>query len=647
MPKFVKPARRLAIIASMAALVLAGAVTAPAAAEVALGATFVDGSDLVVKLAAGETFSVTLDVINGSAAPATFTVSFLDLQGPTGGAVPITPAPSATGVLAVSPATAPADIWKQSVTLTSDGALGVYTGEFVVTGSDGSFDRRNLNLTVVPAPAPFAVSQGFNEPMPSITLSVERSSWIGNESKPAPDVFFPVDPAIAPRMLPGSLINENGERAELSIGNNNYVTITANGPGAYQGVLGRESVGAESGRVTLATITLNVRDDWWATLVLLILALVAGAALEWFATDAVPKASLRLRLSQLRDAAEKATAAHEAWIESFRHWPGPAGSPRITGEGGNGRDPSGVITEITPYLTDAAGRAITDFNALGTLDARTKRWAADGAEYQKLVAGEEAFEALLRARQDLATNWRAFVTEMAEAQAHRDGRPTLDELAQGSDTRRAVREALTAEIIAFPAELERRRKLVEDAIATVGTLRDLGDSLRTIHYWMPDTSTHKLALDTLWTNLAAMPNPATDVEILRKAARELLEQVIKERRKLRTVDDDSSAEAARLGAIEIAGRRTPTEVPAVASVVETPRDARRRQWVINAAFGILILGVALVSGLATQYYGKPTFGSTSDYLGVVMWGFGGVAVGGLLKNLGSLGNLLGRAGGAR
>ena len=49
--------------------------------------------------------------------------------------------------------------------------------------------------------------------------------------------------------------------------------------------------------------------------VLLVLALIAGAWLEWFATDAVPKASLRLRLAQLRNAAEKATTAHEAWIE--------------------------------------------------------------------------------------------------------------------------------------------------------------------------------------------------------------------------------------------------------------------------------------------------------------------------------------------
>lgn len=626
----------------MAALVLAGGVAAPASAEVALGATFVDGSDLVVELTAGETFTVNLDVINGSTAAARFTLSVLDLQAPQAGAVPIAPAPAATGLIAVSPSTPGGGIWQQAVTLTSNGPVGAYSGQFVVTGSDGSFDSRGLQLTVVPVPAPFAVSQGFNEPMPSITLSIERSSWIGNEAKPAPDVFFPVDPAIAPRVLPGSLINEIGERAEVSIGNNNYVTITAHGPGAYKGVLGRTNVGGTPDRVALADITLNVHDDWWAALILLVFALIAGAFLEWFATDAVPKASLRLRLAQLRDAAEKATAAHEAWIESFRHWPGPAGSPRVTGEGGNGRDPSGVITEITPYLVDAGRRAVKDFDALASLDARTRRWAADGTEYAKLVDAEAAFESLLRARQDVGLAWRAFVSEMAEAQAHRDGRPTLDELAQASDTRRAVREALSAEIIAFPAELERRRRLLEETLATVGTLRDLGDSLRTIHYWMPNTSTRKMDLDTLWTQLAAMPNPATDVELLRKAARELLELVIRERRKGRPADEDATAEIARLGAIEIAVRRPVAATPAVTTFTETPRDAQRRQWWINAAFGALIGGIALVTGLATLYYGHETFGSTSDYLGVVLWGFGGVAAGGLLKNLGGLGNVLGR-----
>jgi hypothetical protein len=140
-----------------------------------------------------------------------------------------------------------------------------------------------------------------------------------------------------------------------------------------------------------------------------------------------------------------------------------------------------------------------------------------------------------------------------------------------------------------------------------------------------------------------MPNPATDVEILRKAARELLEAIIAERKRLRLADDDPSADAARLGALDIAGRRSPVATPSVPSMIETPGDARRRQWWINLAYGVLIIGVALVTGLATQYYDKATFGSISDYLGVATWGFGAVAAGGLVKNLGSLGSVLSRA----
>ena len=426
-------------------------------------------------------------------------------------------------------------MWQQSVDIAADAPTGAYSGQFVVTGDDGSIDQRGFLLTVVPAPGSFdgVVAKGLAEPMPAITLSVERSSWIGSRADPAPDVFFPIDPSLAPQIVLGQLISGSGERADIAIDSGGYVTVKARGAGAYKGVIARAAAGTETAPAALADITVNVHDDWWLALALLVLALVAGLRLEWFATDAVPKASLRVRLAQLRDAAEKATAGHETWMESFRHWPGQPGSPRITGESGMGRDHEGEVGEVSPFLVDASARALKEFDALGSLDSRTKRWAADGEEYRKLTEAEATFEAFLRARQGLALAWRAFVAELAEAQNHRDGTPTLEELAQTSDTRRAVREALSAEIIASGPELARRKGLVDDTTTTVGTLQDLGGSLWTIHYWISAKSAHKAALDVLWTQLAGMPNPATDVELLRKAARELLDKVILERKRPR------------------------------------------------------------------------------------------------------------------
>jgi hypothetical protein len=119
--------------------------------------------------------------------------------------------------------------------------------------------------------------------------------------------------------------------------------------------------------------------------------------------------------------------------------------------------------------------------------------------------------------------------------------------------------------------------------------------------------------------------------------------VILERKKLRTSGEPAAAEDARLGAIEIAGRRAPAARSAIPTINETPADARRQRLVVNLAYGALISLVALVAGLATQYFGKDTFGSISDYVGVVTWGLGGVVAGGLLKNLGSIATALGRA----
>ena len=117
----------------------------------------------------------------------------------------------------------------------------VYAGQFVVTGSDGTLDQRGFRLTVNPSLGAFVglTSKGLAEPMPGITFAIERSSWIFNQSKPAPDVFFQVDPALAPKLLPAQLINAKGERADLSIDSNGYVTITAHGAGAYKGILAR------------------------------------------------------------------------------------------------------------------------------------------------------------------------------------------------------------------------------------------------------------------------------------------------------------------------------------------------------------------------------------------------------------------------
>ena len=191
-----------------------------------------------------------------------------------------------------------------------------------------------------------------------------------------------------------------------------------------------------------------------------------------------------------------------------------------------------------------------------------------------MADAEATFESLLRSRVDLALAWRGFIAEMVEAQKPRGGRePSLHELAQTCDTRRTVREALSGDIIATAPELEGRKRQVDEALSTVGTLQDIAGSLWTIQYWLPNKTKHAEALDELWTQLAGMPNPATDVEILRRAARVLLDAVIVERRGLRADTLAPSGEDTMLGAIEIAGRRP---MPAAADGRRPRGDAARR-----------------------------------------------------------------------
>ena len=113
------------------------------------------------------------------------------------GAVPFAPAPGAAGTIASSPRSTAGMSGKQAITIALERPRSGLLRP--VRGHGLRRDARPARLPAhrqAPTPGRSAAPRHRASPSRCRTsrFAVERSSWIGNEAKPAPDVFFPTDP---------------------------------------------------------------------------------------------------------------------------------------------------------------------------------------------------------------------------------------------------------------------------------------------------------------------------------------------------------------------------------------------------------------------------------------------------------------------
>ncbi len=678
--------RRPVAFASLAGLTTLIFLVGSAVAVVPEGATFVDPSPIEVTLKPGESFEATLDVVNGSAVPVGFTIRLLNLVlAPGATELPSSPQPANGGVLAVTTTDIPpGGVWTASISLSGTGGEGTYAAQIVVQATDGTLDRRALKLTIAKAPvdAPTANPLNVPEPYPALTLTTTRKWFWGDDQTPADAARFYLGPDPAASVLPGVLVNENGETASIAVAQGTVV-ITAGGPGTYKGAIARAPQGTEIEPKKLTDVTLKVRDEGLgAFLLMLFVAIPIGLVLEWFSTDRLPRTSLRARLADLRSRARQAARDHEGWIEEQGNaWPNQRdkGAPQITagddgpvidarltwleslGMGGRRRPP---VPPARLYLDEASIRAESDFDALGALDTRNDRWGVKGSEYQKLFDAEAAYEKLLLGRQGLASQWAEYLARLVEARvpAGQD-ELTLRDRARQTPLHQDVVEALTGDVLTSADAITNAKTTVETLGATVGSMADVGATLATIKSWTKPGSDSRKKLQDLWEQLATVVDPETELEALRKAVRTLLDTVLVGLRPVRrprrigdteiVVDDirelgltARSLVAAQTDfplftsvAIQLPRARVTPAVRQIEEPLETPADARAAHTRANFAYAIAVGALVIISGMATQYYAKDTFGSPSDYLAVLTWGLGAVTIGQFLKSAAGISGL--------
>jgi hypothetical protein len=631
----------IAMLAGVGFLFLA---PGPSEGIVPRGASFMITTPIEVTLSSGESRAIALDIINGSSKPVTMRLALEEQALPSGAmAYPITPEPDKSGTIAATKRSVGAHkLWRPTIKLSASQSSGSFTAVLIVIASDGTFDRRTLSVSVQ---TPAAVSAGpttppdelnattLTEPLPTITLQVTRSAWPWDDDHPATAATLALDLSVAAKLVPGALISDDGQIATMTVNvKTGTITFVGKQPGAYKGSLARRADPANKDEKTpqaLTDVTLDVRDEIGAALLLLLAGLGAAIVLEWLATDVLPKRGLDRQLAALQVRAETKHQEQVTWIKGRADWPGPEErAPRITGlpdETGN------------PYLVDATAKARSDFDRLASFEERKDRWGGNGSEFGKILAAADKYESLLMAQRALALGWPAFVAALPEGQNRT--------LAAHGEIDREVRAALRNGVLHTTDEIDQALKAADDANAAVGTITNLAGFLASIEALNPTDAADTRALADLWRDVAGMTDVEGQAPAALKSARDLYTKVVEAKRDLdvpvglQVMQFLTAQEGETFAPIDVIRQlvgpviqRAPART-VLEDLVAASESASLTQLLINIGFAVIVSTFAIASGLSTQYFGKSTFGSVGDYLSMFLWGLGTVSAAQLVRHL--------------
>ena len=607
------------------------------------GVRFLDESAIAVSRKQGEASPFTLVLLNGTGQATSITLYLVAATRDDDAVFPVSPAPGPDGRLATSPRIEVGGRWRTEISLGSDAAApSVYAAQLVALGSDGSVARRDLTLTIEPSlpvsptPIPSPNSGLFLvEPLPSITLTTERSSLPWDDSSPANVVTIAADPELFDRLIPGALASEYGDLATVTVHADGRIVVVGAGPGVYKGILGRPKEGTEIAPAKFTDVTLNVRDGVAWPIVVLLTGLALAAFIEWAATDHLPKGALGVRLSELERRAKTAAANHKAQMTAAgAAWLGDDVQPfRIDGFDNEGRP---------AVLTAGIATAMGDFDDTPSGDKRAEKWGTRGSEFGALRSLVESFEKSIAQRQETQVTFPSMRENIPEGL-----RPRLD----SSGLRLAIAVALSGRV---PLSIDEWNGVKENIAAVHNAVlrgNKLVNFLAALDRLIPKDSPDQRTIDQLWVRLSVLDiGPLGELDQLEKDAIALRNKVVQA---AFDTSDDVALGRARLQFFLFRGtamaeafeptfsqmlssirlERVATEPqPPVAPILRTPEEIRSalRNW--NWAFLAVVIASVVVVGLSTQYATKANFGSPNDYIILLAWGFVGTAALQLVKN---------------
>lgn len=607
------------------------------------GATFLDSKPIVLNLTAGASDQpLDLAVVNGSAGSVTLTLSLVGVSLPDKVATfPVRPAPR-NGVIDTQRNVVVGGTWKPVVAVSlGEAKPGDYAAQFVVYASDGSVDRRDITLVVAapsadpvapptPSPSPL-LSDGLGEPLPSIMLASERWTWPFNDTEFLSPATIKLDPSVFPKLVPGALVSEDGRLAPITIDAAGNLTASAPATGAFKGILGRLPEDKETAPAKLTDITLNVRDAWLWPLAFLVTGLAIALAVEWLSTDWLPRMNLNGRLAALRERAETLCNDRRGWLEAPEppRWLGGNRTPlSIDGETGDGRP---------AVLTQAIRDATEDFTATPSAEKRSEKWGSRGSEFVKIVDTVSQYEVLLESQLRINQMFEAI-----EARLPDEGKPELLAILGRSGMRLEVGDALAGNVIQSASAFNATKANLEVVERHVGRAKAVADLLA----GMTPRDGFGGEIVPLWLRLVQLGSSKLseieqlekDVQAFAKSYRAPVpEEQVEYSFRLFAEGSMSQDEllSALLGNATLLAPPTVPTLPDIDPLVKTPAQIRASLQTWTVLFSLIVIASVTVVAMTTQYFGKATFGTPGDYLGMLGWGFVGTAGAKLIGQLGT------------
>ncbi len=373
-------------------------------------------------------------------------------------------------------------------------------------------------------------------------------------------------------------------------------------PGTYAGTIDLDPQSA-LGQVT---VTLQARAGWWWALGLLIVGLGVAQGLETIFTIQRPRLRLEIWQHRLYERAEH--LQQEAAAQA------PPGAPFH----------QHVLTLYdartnTGLLPSAVHDVLANFDRSETNDER-KRWRANGSEAERVGGYLDTLRTLHQTAFAIAERLQS-LKALDLAPGPVAGQTDIER----TPLFRQASAALTPELVVSLAALTARQADLQRAGAFTQAFFDLSLEIRRLIHQTKGTDGEALATRSLKELYSSAVTDSSVLSLLSEDVHRLALQsasaslfVPYAKREGPEGERMSWTGPSPLRFDLTALLRRSFQADPLSPPSATQLEARLRR--LDGVYRVVSSAVVLASGLATLYFPNPTFGSTADLLGVLLWG---------------------------
>jgi hypothetical protein len=393
----------------------------------------------------------------------------------------------------------------------------------------------------------------------------------------------------------GALSSGSGSIASVQVGPGGVSIGAVEQPGTYTG---KVTLAPSSEDATPTSITLKVRDNWFWPAAALVFGLLIALASELWLTRARPEIELGDSIKRLKDRVAATTKRLE---ESFRDsvpdlphtcWR----QPRI----------ESLLDEVTDRVAQNYDRALSS--------SERDRFGPGGKEMEKVETLIATYEELLGYASLVALYFSQLESQVDDE--------LKDVLKQGALAQR-VQTLLNGRDIESEAELAALDAEAKDLMAVIQDIMRLDEAFASLLRTSPQKVVAKLKPTR--QDMLRTASTMGDATAVRSLLRELIKPSDGEEKEEKTArtELDYSATDTQLLLLVASAAVSPEfqKAPLIQAAAGDKPSSRRRYLPLEDFLFALMSGLLVfTSGMATLYFSNETFGSTANYLGMIVWG---------------------------